>query len=472
MTALPTNSLPELGLQLNAYDPGRPGQSLRGQVSVATTTTKRFSLSGTPPAERVVLAPGPSAHLEDWTHPKVGWGLIVSDALTVIPEPLKVLVAARRAPVFQYREASEHCFTLLRDAERGIDVDITGAARGTEKGALPYYLLIYGGPEQVPWRLQFALNANRCVGRLPLEGDALASYVEALMQGFADEPSDPYSVVTWSTDHGPDDITRLMRTQIALRVHRALNGDTEIGARAQFLDGATLAAAASGERLVHAISTARPGLIVTTSHGQTGPVTDVAEMTRMLGVPVDQAYQPLDVDALTDVWLPGGAVWYCHACCSAGTDAPSAFSPLFPETTDIGRVLHSLAAAGPRVAPLPLALLGAKRPLRAFIGHVEPTFDWTLRHPSTSQPLTSGIVGALYPNLYQLSPRTTVGHAFREWFQRLGPLLVSWEEARARYDAGGRNTEQLMLYQLAARDVQSTVILGDPAAMLPLRPGV
>jgi hypothetical protein len=45
-------------------------------------------------------------------------------------------------------------------------------------------------------------------------------------------------------------------------------------------------------------------------------------------------------------------------------------------------MLKNIAAtAGARISPLPRALLGAEKPLRAFVGHVEPTFDWTLRDP-------------------------------------------------------------------------------------------
>jgi hypothetical protein len=90
-------------------------------------------------------------------------------------------------------------------------------------------------------------------------------------------------------------------------------------------------------------------------------------------------------------------------------------------------------------------------------------------NPVTDQPLTSGLVNALYPNLYYTHPRTPLGHAFRDWYQRLGGLSVAWTAARQMFDGGNRNIDALLYYQLAARDVESTVILGDPTAMLPLR---
>jgi AcrR family transcriptional regulator len=62
---------------------------------------------------------------------------------------------------------------------------------------------------------------------------------------------------------------------------------------------------------------------------------------------------------------------------------------------EIDTVLNGIAALGNRVAPLPTALLGAKKPARAFVGHVEPTFDWTLQNPDTNQILTDSIQKAL-----------------------------------------------------------------------------
>jgi hypothetical protein len=116
------------------------------------------------------------------------------------------------------------------------------------------------------------------------------------------------------------------------------------------------------------------------------------------------------------------------------------------------------------VAPLPTALLGAKEPLRAFIGHVEPTFDWTLTQPSTNQFLTDPICKALYDGLYNRMP---VGHAFRPWFERIGTSFAEHDAAFLKYKEGQDTEDKLLYYLLSARDVSSTVILGDPTAVLP-----
>jgi hypothetical protein len=103
-------------------------------------------------------------------------------------------------------------------------------------------------------------------------------------------------------------------------------------------------------------------------------------------------------------------------------------SGLLPPEGSVGRVLNGVAtAAGAMVAPLAWALLGAERPLRAFVGHVEPTFDWTLRDPRTKQPLTHVLATCLYDKLYQQGKyRTPIAHALAALYKEAGAFYGSW----------------------------------------------
>jgi hypothetical protein len=458
---------PTISVQINAYDPS--GVSSRATLDLQSRAVKRFALASAGQPARTILAPGPSVSLADWTHADVGWGLVAASTRT-LPSSLKTLVKQRGAHVFRFYPEGERSFTFLLNEALNRDVAIAGSPRGTGPGRLPHYLMILGGPDEVPWGIQFALAATRAVGRLPLTGAALDNYVNALLSDFKIDAADPYTTVTWAVDTGPDDISHLMRTYIADKVQQKFLGDNEMGAaRSTYLDGMDDPAQASAGRLVAALKAQRPGLIVSTSHGLTGPLNDVRRMKETLGLPVDQFGKAVEPADLLEEWKPGGAVWYCHACCSAGSESPSIFSSLFEEGSDLRRILDGIAKTGPSVAPLPLSLLGHSRPARAFIGHVEPTFDWTLRNPGNRQVVTGPIVDAIYPNLFQLAPRTPLGQAFRDVHGNIGGYLADWDNARRVYDSGGRNLGDLMAMQLCARDLQSLVILGDPAAMLPLR---
>jgi hypothetical protein len=207
-------------------------------------------------------------------------------------------------------------------------------------------------------------------------------------------------------------------------------------------------------------------MVVTTSHGMTGPLGDADKMRDQMGLLVDSESRVLDVDELLRRWSPNGAIWYAHACCSAGCDAETGYAGVVAEGSHAARVLAGLESCGALVSPLPRRLLGADSPLRAFIGHVEPTFDWTLRDPGTGQVLTSALSEALYRRLYQPFP---LGYAFESIHQKAPQLEVLHRMARRaarRLDTPEQRNGKLaeaFACRLVAQDLQSLVIIGDPA---------
>jgi hypothetical protein len=254
-----------------------------------------------------------------------------------------------------------------------------------------------------------------------------------------------------------------MRHAIAEPVFAKLAADPQIGAGAMKLAGAE----ATLDRLSDALRDRRPAFVLTTSHGMTGPLDDPPAMAAQLGLPVDDGHRVLDAAQLLGAWQPDGAIWYSHACCSAGSDRRTRYAGLVTPGSSVDRVLQGVASVGARVAPLPTALLGASRPLRAFVGHVEPTFDWTLRAPATGQVLTATLVKALYGGLFRTRPET-IGMALDRCFDHVGELLAQYYQALDDVNAGVAGAEvEATRTQLTALDRQSFVILGDPTAALP-----
>jgi hypothetical protein len=444
-----------------------------------SSRAQSWTLKTKPPEIKRFLRVPLSANPADWRHPDVGWGLVLPERPglspeqlatgTDAPEPIQALLKDRKgATVLRYRPDSVNRFTHLRNYASQRDVAISGSPRGLGSNALPQYLLIYGSPAEIPWEMQYSLNASCAVGRLDLTSKSLENYITKLLGEWKGAGSRIDQAVAWAVDHnqGPQDITTLMRNAIAAEVFAKWDADDTLHGKAAFLDGSKAAATCAG--LIKSLSEQKPALIVTTSHGQTGPLNDAATMLAKLGLPVDQDFQVLELDNLLAAWQPDGAIWYAHACCSAGSSDITLFRGLMEAGSPNDRVIQAVASLGAHTAPLPHALLGAEKPLRAFIGHVEPTFDWTLQQPSTGQYLTSKLQKVLYDNIYSAKP---VGLAFRDFYMPpLGELLLQHDMAREAFNRG-ENTLHAMLYcQLAARDVQSLVILGDPTAVLPLLP--
>ena len=100
---------------------------------------------------------------------------------------------------------------------------------------------------------------------------------------------------------------------------------------------------------------------------------------------VDVDHAVLDSDKLSRLGAKRRGVVFTRML-SAGSDAPSCYAELLDPAGCYGDACRRREGEWKASRPLPRKLLGAEKPLRAFLGHVEPTFDWTLRDPETGQP--------------------------------------------------------------------------------------
>ncbi len=413
---------------------------------------------------------------KDWQHPEVGWGLVLPDVPGLdrdalaraedAPEPIRMLIAARATcyasadglvPVLRYDPAlPSGKFRCYGAGVRPQTLDARAHGYGTGLGCIPRYLLIYGSPNVIPWHVQYELNLNRLVGRLDLtETEGLGNYIEALLSGWSKASANRARPLIWSARSSGDVMGALMQSAVGDRLDTFFSADNDI-VKHRYLHGE----AANVGALTNELVESSPGLVVTTSHGNVD-VGPGGSGLATLGSLIDSDNR-LTVTADLAAAAPAGCIWYAHACASAGSDSPSTFAPLFQGDSAGGMDLAALAThAGACVAPLPRALLGRKDPIRAFVGHVEPTFSWTLVDPDRKTVLPSTIVECLYKRLFQRGPPAPLGWA-----------LENLHSEGASFLAGRRNPkldslDPPLYRQLAGHDRLSTVILGDPVVALP-----
>ncbi|NVO58046.1 hypothetical protein HW561_19810 [Rhodobacteraceae bacterium B1Z28] len=427
-----------------------------------------------PRPERTHLLAPEVIDQSQWWHTDVGWGLILPDDPSLSPaqkaglQPSdppalhRLLAAHGNAPVLRYAPDQE-VNTLHRYYPDGREQKVSFQALnyGTGRGRLPRYLLIYGSPDVIPWSVQYNLGFSSFVGRLDLTGPALDADVDAICSNWARSAVDPDAMTIWSVVHNDTDITELMLNAVGAELGRTFRSDGDYTPTFLSRDQATVAS------LIQSLidTPARFG-------GDNKPWPDRASerhcyyaffMRSRLGHLVDQTHLPIDPATLLGTWQPDGAIWYAHACSSAGSNKKTDFLPYVSAGSDVAKILTDVAACGSMVAPFPRALLGAQKPLRAFIGHVEPTFNWTLMHSNTRQYLTRPIKEALYTGLYSGQP---VGMALdacrRAGAAVTGALLAAKDE----YIFGSENAHDLLRLQLTAHDWASLVLLGDPAVTL------
>ena len=422
------------------------------------------------------MAPTP-VNLADWRDPRVGWGVVLPDRDEIpvtdrargldAPEPIRALLARRPgSPVLRWRpEIKDGRLRRYGEDGKAADLRLSGA-RGIGTNQVPRYLLIVASPVDIPWRVQCRLQLEAYVGRLDLDGAGLERYVEALTADWASAAPRRKTPVIWAVDHGHPDITRLMRRSIADRLKAAFEGDPDREfdtARGFFFSDD----AATDGSLYDSLHARNPAFVVSSSHGATFPLADVQAMRRQLGMPVDANHSVLSLTRLKDAWPAHGAIWYAHACCSAGTDGASRFAGLVDAGSSIARTLTGVAECGSMSAPLPQSLLGSATPARACIGHVEPTFNWTLRDPTTGQVITHHIVSALYDQLH-LASNPPVGLAMSAYHEAVGGMLQDYTDAIDAVNEHAPNAlDRARTAKLLALDRLTMVLLGDPTVRLP-----
>jgi hypothetical protein len=448
------------------------GEPARGRLDAASTAwgvRPPFTYRGPSLAPSVV---DPA----NWRHSSVGWGVVLADSDATAqekavgddaPAPIRDLIAARGgAPVLRYRpDIGEGRLRRYRTNAPAVDLRFSGE-RGTGLLAIPRYLLIVGSPDAIPWSMQCRMQLDAFVGRLDLDSAGLANYVRALMNDWADSACDVTCPLVWAVDHGYPDITRLMRKSIAEPIAAALRNDE--GHEFDMEEGFLSDGQASIARLVDALGERKPAFVLTSSHGATFPLDNADAMRAQLGLPVDRARAVLGVDAIPD-GSTCGAIWYAHACCSAGSDGLSRFAGLVEGTSSLGATLTAITQCGATTAPLPRALLGSSTPARAFIGHVEPTFNWTLRDPETGQVVTHEIARSLYNQLH-LAARPPIGMAMATYYANVGGLLQDYtQELDLVNQQVSGAVAKARSAKLVALDRLCMVTLGDPTVSLPLR---
>lgn len=430
---------------------------------------EKWGTAGTLPPSQQELFSQPADPLR-WEDDDVGYGIVLRDPTpradgaekangSFVPEAVRRLLDARPGTVLLYWEPTLGDAFVRRYLPDGSSkTPAIGLSRfGTAPERLPRYILILGDPAVIPWTVQYAFGTRHAVGRLPFTDERLRHYVDALLDDWPNAAVDRTAPLMWTVDRAGD-ITAQMRAVIAEPLAVQLADPRLPGFR--HLAGPE----ALGAALMGGLRDCAPALVVTSSHGATSGAG--ADLAAALGQPVDEADTPV---ALTDLEaaMPPGAIWYSQACCSAGSASPSSYVGLLPADSAAWRVTAAVAALGPTVAPAPLRMLGRTNPIRGFLGHVEPTFDWTLRVSCTGQGLGHHIVSALSDNLF--GGAQPLGYAFSDYRADVGVLHTQWADAVQEVaDGDVTKRPEATRLRVAALDRQSLVLLGDPTVTLPM----
>jgi CHAT domain/Cytosol aminopeptidase family, N-terminal domain len=404
-----------------------------------------------------------------------GWGIVFhEDTPQDIRGALDSLIAARsnqakpRFKALNYKKGEQTRDWYQRN---GI------SAGNVDPEIVPYYLLLVGPPNLIPFEFQYLLGIEYAVGRLAFDTAAeYASYARSILAYEAGSSvPNAKEIVYWGTRHLGDPATNLSASLLVDPLANGMAGAAgalkrPIGAEVGYGQKLFLGDAATKEALLTRLHAGRPpALLFTASHGmsvQSGRPNQGTDQGALLcqDWPGFGSVRPQHFLAAADVADDAnvnGLVALVFACFGAGTP-------------DADQFLMNLSQAGkaPPLAPQPFIAALPRRLLAhpngsalAVIGHIDRAWGFSIQAPKTATPQ----IGPFRNSLGFILSGNPVGHAlaqqFGARFAELSAMLLSAVSPTAP-TAMRPSDRDLVTYWLERNDAQNYVLLGDPAARI------
>jgi hypothetical protein len=400
-----------------------------------------------------------------------GWGVVfAADADPAVRRALQPLLDHRRRQAARteerhYREVAGA--DGYRAGESVTDFLVrhqVGPGQPANPRRMPYYLLLVGDPEAIPYRFQYLLDIVYAVGRLHLQTpEAYERYAWSVVE--AERVGAEIPRAAFFGVRNPDDRPTMLSAdhlvtplaEATARRFPAWSITQAVGAQAT---KAELTQLLGGD--------GTPDLLFLAGHGMGFPRDDPRQLPHQGALlcqdwPGRLAWRkriPQDFyfagDDLSGEARLSGLVVFLHACYGAGT----------PRTDDVlGRVGEWPTPITPRafVGRLPQRLLGHPNGAAlALIGHVERAWAYSFVWPGVTEQ--TDVYQSLLARLLEGAP---VGHAVEYLNNRCAALTAELEQAKEEV-AFGRVPDDLALSLLwtARNDARNCVVLGDPAVRL------
>jgi hypothetical protein len=430
---------------------------------------------------------------------QTGWGVIFADdADAAIREALRPLLDLRREQATRKDEKYYQEYSGPRGyhrakgaAEPGETAQQFLAHRGVatsgaaDPDQMPYYLLLVGDPETIPYAFQYQLDVQYAVGRIYFDTvEEYAHYARSVVLAERRNPR-PRRAVFFGVQNEDDRATRLSTEQLVAPLTKDAEGwlaDVPAGQPAWEIR-THLREQATKQQLARLLGGGEaPALLFTASHGAGFPNGHLLQERHQGALvcaewpgPNNWAAKPLESCYLSadDVASDGtllGMLAFHFACYGVGTpgldDYPQLVNGAVKPTGPLGTSLSARIAQRSFVARLPRRLLGHPRGgALAVVGHVERALGSSFA-ALPGQPIVSPTTfrGAL--RRIMLGKR--LGSAIEPFNERYAELCTNLAEEVRQIHSYGKVPQPLELARMwmGSADARGYAIFGDPAVRL------
>jgi len=402
---------------------------------------------------------------------ETGWGVIFPhNASPALQEALSELIAWRRE---QATSRDERLFRVFagpdgyRPGETKFDfLTRHGLGPGpVDPAKIPYYLLIVGDPEEIPFRFQSQLDVQYAVGRLHFEDlEDYAYYARSVVQVERERSALPRKATFFGVQNPDDRATELSAQELIHPLAATFSAD-ESDWEVETVVGEQATKAALTERLG---GQATPGLIFTASHGMGFPYGDPRQFPHQgsllcqdwpgpvawrQSIPEDFYFSAHDLGREARLL---GLIAFHFACYGAGT-------PRLDEFAQQAFKVRSEIAPRSFLAGLPERMLSHPNGgALAVVGHVERAWGYSFSWGRAGRQL--GVFESALKQIFHGYPVGAALEFFNERYAEISTdLSVLLEDI-----SYGKEADDLELAGLwtANNDARNYMILGDPAVRL------
>lgn len=315
---------------------------------------------------------------------------------------------------------------------------------------LPFYLLLVGGPDQIPFSFQYQLDVQYAVGRICFEHiEDYGLYAASVVTTEMASATRQKKVALFGVENHNDPLTRLSTNYLINPLAQALEPERDCW-QIETFQGQD----AEKARLAHLLDDGHgPSLLFTASHGVLIPKPHerrLAEQGSLICADWQGPGTPLDRDhyfAASDITQEAnlsGLIVFLFACFSAGTPCPRIIPKKRPSSTEF-------------IARLPMAMLARKNGALAVIAHVDEVFEHSFLWDQDIHQVSTFV--SIFKSMMA---GESVGLATRHIKERFADIATDMAELFFE-DGGQHDTANNLDLRIGYFDSRNYIILGDPA---------
>lgn len=400
---------------------------------------------------------------------QAGWGvLFADDADPKLIEALQPLIDLRKEQAgerFRIYSGSRGYRVKGRDTKSKFLVRNGATAAGpVSPEAVPYYLLIVGGPDKIPFDFQHQLDVQYAVGRVHFDTlEEYASYARSVVAAEQKAPPRPRQLTFFEVSNPGDRATESSSRQLVAPLYHGFQQSFQ-GRPCGWTLAKIPPEEAGKERLRRLLSADAPALLFTASHGmgfKSGNPDQPGRQGALLcgdwpgpshigPIPPEFYFAGSDLDDGANLH---GMMLFLFACYGAGTPELDSFTQA---SVPVAR------APAPFVSALPRRLLSHPAGgALAVIGHVDRAWSYSFAWSGEAQRVHTA---AIESTLQRLLNGERIGYAMEYLNQRYAELAtVLSDELGAVRNMRQPDERALAEIWTATHDARGYCVLGDPA---------